>query len=159
MDDKSNMVGYYTIEARDAKTGDLIKQWKIKNLLTKINQTVRTQMLLGTYAGTVKDFEIKYLAIGTGSTTPAITDTKLANEVFRKQITQITNPSDGVVQTIVSIGSSEANYYIQEIGIFAGTSATAATNSGNLISRILFPFDKNSNIVLNIVRNDICTIN
>lgn len=157
--EKSNMVGYFDIEARDAKTGKLIRRWKIKNMLTEINQTIRTQMLMGTYAGTVNDLEIKYFAVGTGSTTPAVTDFKLANEVFRKQITQISNPSDGIVQSIVSIGSSEANYYIQEIGIFGGTGATALQDSGTLISRILFPFDKNSNIVLNIVRNDICTIN
>lgn len=157
------MQGSFLIEARDAKTGKLLKVWRLKNTLTNINRTIRSQMLMGTYTGGNNALAIKYFALGNGNTSgsnaPSPTDTRLNNEVFRKQITQITNPSIGVVQSVVSLGTQEANYSLTEIGVFCGDSATSATNSGTLLSRIAFSFQKNSNIILNIVRTDTCTIN
>jgi hypothetical protein len=157
-----SMRGQFIIEARDAHTGELIKCWHIDNTLMNINQEVRTKMLLGSYTGGNNALAIRYFAFGTGENsgenTPSPEDTKLVNEVYRKQVTQITSPSAGVVQSVVSLGSQEANYNLTEIGVFCGDAAVATENSGTLISRIAFNFQKNTNVVLNIIRTDTCVI-
>lgn len=157
MNEKAKLKGSFLIEARD-KDGRLVWAQRLDNQLMKINQTVRTQMLLGTYAGTTDALQIKYFAFGTGTAAVTVNDTQLASEQFRKVVTQSSNPSDGVVQTVVALATSEANFNIKEIGVFAGPNASSTANSGTLISRILVDIDKNSNIALNIIRTDTCTI-
>lgn len=157
MKENLKMKGHYTIEARDARTGKLVHTWEIDNLLTAVNRTIRAQMLAGEYTGDGTEIQIKYFAFGTGSTAPTVDDTQLESEVYRKQITQISVES-GVVTSVVSLGASECNYIVREIGVFCGSSATAAANSGLLISRALVFVDKNTNLVLNVIRRDICTI-
>lgn len=151
--------GNFKIQALDAPTGRVLQSWDIDNLLTSVNQDIRTQMLLGTYQGSVNDLTIKYFAFGTGTGAPTSSDTKLFEEVYRKQVTQISNPSAGVVQSVCSLGSLEANYDLTELGVFCGPEASSLTDSGIMLSHIMWNFSKNTNIVLNIVRTDTCTIN
>lgn len=150
--------GAYLITAKDASTGKILWAERFDNLLTQINQQVRVQQLLGTYTGPFDQLQLKYFAFGTGTTAPAVTDTALETEIFRKAITQVTNPAPGVVQTIVSLNTSEANFTIREIGVFAGSDATGTPGSGLLVSRVAVNIQKNSNIILNVVRTDTCTI-
>lgn len=112
---------------------------------------------MGAYSGDGSEFEIKYFAFGTGSTAPTHADRQLEAEVYRKQITQISSDG-GVVTSVVSLGAAECNYVIREIGVFCGPTASAAPNSGLMLSRATTFTDKNTNLVLNIVRRDICTI-
>ena len=148
--------GFFDIEIfRDGKLADKIH---LKNLLTTVSQTARVQQLLGTYNGGADAFEIKYFAFGDDTTPPAVSDVTLGNELFRKQITTIT-ASGGNVQSIVNLGSAEANFTIREIGVFCGTLATATANSGTLLARVAVNIAKNSNITMNIVRTDVCTLN
>lgn len=159
MKDTLNMKGRFLIRALDAKTGALLREWRMENLLTSISQTIRTQMLLGTYAGAGDELAIKYFAFGTGSGTPTASDTQLFEEVYRKQVTQLSSPSAGVVQSVCSLGSLEANYHLTEIGVFCGPEASSLPDSGVMLSHIAWDFEKNTNIVLNIVRTDSCTLN
>lgn len=149
--------GYFKITAL-TPDGTPCGIWLLKNQLTIINQTMRTQMLLGTYQGGTDILEIKYIAFGLGSTPATINDTELESEIYRKQITQISQPTAGSVQTIVQLGTNECNYNIREIGIFCGPDATEAANTGTLLSRVTVNIQKNTNMVLNIVRTDICNI-
>lgn len=158
MKEKTTMRGEYRVEARDAATGALLWVQRFKNQLTAINRTIRSEMLRGTYTGALDALQIKYFAFGTGSTPATVNDTALETETLRKQVTQMTAPAPGTVQTICSLGAEEANFLIREIGIFGGPDATTAAGSGTLISRAVVNIEKNSNIVLNIVRQDICTI-
>lgn len=158
MQEDFSLRGCYMLTAHDAKTGRLLKAWRLDNQLTAINRDIRTQMLMGTYAGAGNELTIKYFAFGDGSTPAAVTDTALENERLRKQVTQLTQPSANTVQSIVSLGSGEANFVIREIGVFCGPNATDAAGSGTLLSRVIVNVDKNSNIILNVVRSDICTI-
>lgn len=155
---KIELRGRYLIEALDATTGELLKAWRLENLLTTANQTVRDTMLAGTYTGGNDSLQIAYFAFGTGTTAPAVTDTALETEVYRKQVTQVTVQSTGSVKSLVSLGSNECNTTITEIGIFCGPSATSTANTGTLISRIAVNIVKNSNIVLNITRTDTCSL-
>jgi hypothetical protein len=156
--EKSKMKGSYLIEARDAKTNALLNAWRFDNQLTTINQTIRTQMLLGTYTGSLTALQIKYFALGTGTAAVSPSNTALGSEQYRKQITQITNPSTGVVQSVCSFGATEANFTITEIGVFCGPSAGSTSGSGTMLSRVLVNITKNSNIILNIIRTDTVTI-
>lgn len=157
MTENMQMRGRYTIEARDAVTGALLWARDVENMLMAVNRDVRVQMLLGEYEGDGSEFQVKYFAFGTGTAAPSSADTQLEAEVYRKQITQI-SAADGVVTSIVSLGAAEANYNIREIGVFCGPSAGAAANSGLMISRALVQIEKNTNIVINITRRDICMI-
>ena len=156
--DDMHLEGRYEIELRDAASGRLIKRLRLKNQLTTINQAVRAQMLMGTFTGDTDALQIAYIAVGTGTAAASASDTALGNETFRKAITQQTLASAGVVRTIVSLGQSEANGTIKEIGVFCGANANGNANTGTLLSRINVNITKNSNMVLNIIRTDICTI-
>lgn len=158
MKEKTAMRGEYRIEARDAETGALLWVQRFKNQLTAINREIRTQMLQGTFAGPLDALQIKYFAFGTGATPATVNDTALVSESMRKQVTQMTQPAAGTVQTICSLGTEEANFNIREVGVFGGPDATTAVGSGTLLSRAVVNIEKNSNIVLNIVRQDVCTI-
>ena len=150
--------GKYTFVARDALTGRELWRKRLDNQLMTVNQLVRDQMLMGTFPGPTDALQIKYLAFGTGPTPAAVTDTALETEVFRKQITQQSYPSAGTVRTIVALTDAEANFTIKEIGVFAGPDASSTAGSGTMISRVNVDIEKNNNIVLDIVRQDICTI-
>ena len=159
MKDELSLRGEYLIEVREAKTGRLIKQVPIKNTLTLINQQIRTAMLLGAASGyTMNDLVIKYFAFGTDSTPATSSDTQLGAETLRKQVTNITQTSPSTVRSIVSLGTQEGNFYIKEIGVFVGPNATGEANTGTLLSRVVVDIDKNSNLVVNVIRSDICTI-
>lgn len=159
MKDELSLRGEYLIEVREAKTGRLIKQVPIKNTLTLINQQIRTAMLLGTASSyTMNDLVIKYFAFGTDSTSATSSDTRLGAETLRKQVTNITQTSPSTVRSIVSLGTQEGNFHIKEIGVFVGPNATSEANTGTLLSRVVVDIDKNSNLVVNVIRSDICTI-
>lgn len=157
MDESIAMRGDYAIEIRDL-SGKLLDTIYVKNMLTNVSRDIRTQMLLGTYTGGNDALHIKYFAFGIGGTPAAATNTRLSNEVYRKQVTQLGAVSDGVVRSVVSLGSAECNRTIYEIGVFCGSSATSAANSGTLLSRVVVRIEKNSNITLNIIRTDTCLI-
>lgn len=151
------MRGEYLIEI--IQDGEIIARHKIKNTLTTISQTSRDQMLMGTYTATSDALQIKYFAFGTGSTPATPADTQLQTEIYRKQVTQLTNPSTGTVKSVVSLGTQEVNTIIREIGVFCGPHATSSANTGTLLSRVNVSITKNSNIALNIIRTDSAAIN
>ncbi|MEX0975033.1 MAG: hypothetical protein WD024_06795 [Bacillota bacterium] len=93
--------------------------------------------------GLVADLEIKYVALGTSNTAPAAGDVVLGNEVFRKAVTKDEAPGTGQAKTVCYVAPYEALQQIEEIGFFAGAAATAATNSGILVARVLFSRLKN----------------
>ena len=155
--DALRMEGGYIIELL-TPDGRLLERQHIKNQLTAINRDVRAQMLLGQYHRDKDALKIKYIAFGTGSTAATANDTKLVAEVFRKQVTQLVLLSPSEVRTVVSLGQNEANVHIREIGVFAGPSAYDQADSGTLLSRVVVEIDKNSNIIVNVVRTDTCTI-
>ena len=101
--EKFGLKGHYLIRIIDAGSGRVLGAWRFDNQLTEINRTVRVQMLMGNYTGALDALEIKYFAFGTGSSAVSAGDTALDAEVFRKQITQISNPNPGIVQTVDDI--------------------------------------------------------
>lgn len=95
--------------------------------------------------------QITYVAVGTGNTTPAATDTKLVAESSitgaRKAIASGgsavagTNPGE-VLVTAVLQAADAVNVQIAEVGFFGGNAATATKDSGVLIARALYSHTK-----------------
>ncbi|HWO95153.1 MAG TPA: hypothetical protein VNM45_02120 [Bacillus sp. (in: firmicutes)] len=68
----------------------------------------------------------------------APSNTTLGNEVERKTFAKVEADGTGRVKLTAIIGSADANFHIKEIGIFAGSSATSAINTGILVARVFY---------------------
>ena len=158
MNDTMTLMGEYDIIIRSALTGRELDRKHVKNQLTNISRTLRDAQLMGTYSAAADALQIKYFAFGTGTTSAKATDTALENEQFRKQITTLSNPSAGVVESVVSLGVSDANFTITELGVFCGPNATSTAGTGTLLSRVNVSIYKNDSLVVDIVRTDTCVI-
>ncbi len=65
-----------------------------------------------------------HIAIGSGTTTPSISDTALTTETLRKPFQETTGPTSGVYTMSMRIAPSEANgTNIEEIGVFDDSSS------------------------------------
>ena len=137
------------ITVRDIR-GEIIDVVEFHNLIT----TVGLNMFRDLLEGLILDGEIKELAVGSDNTAPAITDTKLGTETFRKTITAFSEPADGELKTTVYIAPPEAVGLIEEVGWFAGVGAGAGADSGILVSRVLYSRNKTALESIEIVRED-----
>ena len=82
------------------------------------------------------ELRITYIAVGTGTTAVAGTDTTLETEVFRDTIDSQGDASK-VARSTIFIGLSEANgNTLSEVGGFAGA-ASGVTDSGTMASHAL----------------------
>jgi hypothetical protein len=116
------------IELRDAKTGEIKDTRHVHNLIV----TAGKNLLLavdGT-AKYVKNFD--RIAIGTGTTDPAISDTALQTEVARSSQKTPTNPSASVYQVQHTFPAGTGTGAITEVGLFD------ANSSGNMLNRSEF---------------------
>ncbi len=87
--------------------------------------------------------KVTYIALGTSGTAPAIGDTKLGAEVFRKAVTSYTNGTTGEVIFSGYIAPGDAvGVAIAEVGWFGGTSAGAGANTGVLLAHGLYAHTK-----------------
>ncbi len=85
---------------------------------------------------------ITYVALGTDSTAPAIGNTQLGAEVFRKQVTSYTNGANGEVVISMYLSPSDLiGISVAEVGFFGGN-ATKTANSGTLLARGLYSHTK-----------------
>lgn len=92
------------------------------------------------YDGTSVD--INYLAVGDSETTVTGTETQLVNETKRVALSSKNKPQDFTVEKIFDLLDSDGALTIREIGWFVD--GTSTTNSGTLISRVLYSRDKTS---------------
>lgn len=105
--------------------------------------------------GLVTDLEIKYLAWGSSSTANSASQTTLVAEFGRKQVTEQDDGSTGELVTTTYISPSEAvGTTIEELGWFAGASATATANSGILVARVLYHRAKTTLESIQVERTD-----
>lgn len=111
---------------------------EINNVITNAGLNLLRNFL----AGDVTDGQIKYLAVGTSSASVNFTDTQLGEELFRTEFVDQNITSTGVLNSNTILLETEGVGQIEEVGIFAGSTASSATNSGIMISRILFSRNK-----------------
>lgn len=144
MIDKVGISGGYDIFI-NGKYSETVKNRLMDTVLTK---------MIGIYKGDAPDLEIFYLALGTGSTAVTDTDTTLDTEIFRTPIVTQTDVATGEILTEFIVLDSEAVGNLEEIGIFAGSTATASVDTGTLISRILWTKVKSASEEITFRRTD-----
>jgi hypothetical protein len=84
------------------------------------------------------DENVRYVAVGTDSTTPASGDSNLGAEVHRQTATFNESNATGGYDAVITIsGGTEVSpgTTITELGIFAGTDQDEGTNEGILLLR------------------------
>jgi hypothetical protein len=107
--------------------GQLVKQEK--NLIVQAGLNFLASLLINETTNSIPF----HLALGTGTTAPAATDTKLVNETLRKEVSAKTR-SANMVRLRTFFLSGEANSTHYEFGIFLA--GTATKDSGTLLNRI-----------------------
>lgn len=83
---------------------------------------------------------ITYVALGTSSTAPAVGQTQLGAESFRKAVTSYAN-GGSVGELLISMylgPGDDVGDNIQEVAFFGGGTATAAPNTGVMLARGLY---------------------
>lgn len=152
--DGGHLVGRYTIKAFDAKgnpaeftcNGNRVSVYHGKNVLTQLLFDGFFKFLNAvTDTPAYDDLNISHLAIGTGTTTPAKTDTTLETEYFRKAVSS-KSYTDDVFTAKMLMGTTEGNTTMTEIGVFAD--ATDTVDTGTLLSRIAVNITKTDSISL-----------
>jgi hypothetical protein len=144
MTDKLGVSGSYDIYI-NGKYSQTVKNRIMDTVLSK---------LVGVYKGDAPDLEILYLALGTDNTAVTDSDTQLGAEIFRAPISTQSDVNTGEILTEFIVLDSEAVGNIEEIGIFAGSTATASADTGTLVSRILWSKVKSSSEEITFRRTD-----
>lgn len=99
------------------------------NLVTTVGMAMITNNL--TSSSPTDDPQINYCAVGTGVTTPALSDTTLETETYRNLQASQTN-SGSVAYVTMFISATDDNGTYKEVGFFAN--GTASADSGVLFS-------------------------
>lgn len=142
MNEKSLLawLGRWEIIIRDRADNIIERAGLRPNLITDVGLNMFRDLL----SGAITDGEIKYVALGNGTTAPANGQAQLVSEQFRKLVTSQANQATvGELETILYVADSEANTFkTEEIGWFAGSGATGTVNSGIMIARVLYSRQK-----------------
>lgn len=138
MNEKKNWDGKYVITIKNANTGEVIKEDVIYN---RILDNALNEMAKALYDGS-NDCVVKYLALGTQTASTLNTATNLGSETFRTYRSSSTISNTGEVKNVFYILKDEAKFEIKEIGIFAGSTATATATTGIMISTVGWIYDK-----------------
>lgn len=142
--------GKYIVTVKNKATGKVTEE-VINN---RIMNTVLNQ-LSDTLLGDAPDLEIKYLALGTSNAPVSDNQIQLGAETFRTQaVNGPVRTQMGQIETEFTVLDTEAVGTIEEIGIFAGSSATASADTGTLLSRILWHKEKTNSEEITIKRID-----
>lgn len=91
----------------------------------------------------ISDLNLTHMAFGTGTTAALRSDISLSVEGFRKALSSKSFKGSKFTCKL-ALATSEANFTITEVGVFANGSDTAG--SGTLISRCNVNIEKNANI-------------
>ena len=120
------MKGELTIQVFD-KSGNLKEAKHVPNLVVSAGKTYIASRMVGT-SSTV----MGYMAIGTGTGSPAAGDTTLGTEANRQALTAFTSSTNTVTAT-ATFPAGSGTGAITEAGIFN------ASSSGTMLCRTTFP--------------------
>jgi hypothetical protein len=142
MKDKLRIKGVWTFDGYE--NGVFVGRYKKENIIVQGFYDLLWQFLREDVDGpAVSDLNLTHMATGDGTTPAAIADTLLENELFRKSIASRTY-TDDTFTCKLSLATSESNFDIREVGIFAD--GTGTVDTGTLISHASVNIPKNSNI-------------
>ena len=122
------VTGQVTITVRDAVTGRIVSEETVQNIVTTAGLVLICDLLKeDTSVG------LNFFAVGTTNTAPAVTDTTLAAEVARLNITQQSRTAAALLTVTMFLPTTAANgNTLVEIGIFDLTAA------GVMFSRAIY---------------------
>jgi hypothetical protein len=127
MDDLVKLTGVLTLTLF-AADGSILEQRDEKNLLTTVGKNYVAGAILAAASA-----PFIAMAIGTGTTAAAITDTTLQTESARAAFDSTTGPSAGAVSMVKTFGAGVGTGTITEAGILSN-----ATSGGTLLSHVVF---------------------
>ncbi len=127
-----------TMIARDPITGHIRARRKAHNLITTLAKELIARFLAEESGD---DTGITYLAIGTGTTAPAITDTTLTTETKRKAVGTPVYRVSNRLQFKGYFPSADCNVFVKEVGLFGHSTATATINTGTIFNHALLSYD------------------
>lgn len=141
-----DLISNIKIVKENTKTGEIdIRE------LHNISCTAGAESLVARMVGANRG-QVTYFAVGTGAVTggdePAIGDTTLETELFRKQIS-VRSSSGTTASFRIFFNTSEAIGSLTEIGLF-GDDATVTADSGVLFARAAESISKTSSETLTI---------
>jgi len=122
----------------------LVRQFMVKNVTTTVGRSVFAQRLVNvtTYTGVVN-----YCALGTSSTAPAVGDTQLGTETYRKALSPSTYANNiAYLETFFS--STDTNGTFEEFAFFID--GTGSANTGQMFNRFTQSVTKSATESLNV---------
>lgn len=143
--DKVTLKGVYNFTVRDAVTGEIKRTYYYENIIPTVGrQNIANNM---TAAVPASSLLINKAALGSGTNTPANTDTILQTETYRNDVASRTN-SANIGYVTAFYNATEVSGTFREIGLFAGGTATA--NTGVLMSRVAINITKSTSETLTV---------
>ncbi len=142
--------GDFNIKGFDVNTKELVEEIDKNNLL----MDAYLDGFITALSGSDPDMQIRYLAIGDGTTAVTGQDTKLSNERKRIFIANRDKTNTGELTSIWLVASTQANFEWQELGIYGGSTASATKDSGKLLARVLINIDKTVDKEYQVTRRD-----
>lgn len=140
--------GGFDVALADKLTGRIeLVRW-VPNLITDLGLAMTIDLWAGDQSA-----GWAYIAVGTDSTPPANGNTQLGAEVARKAVTF--EKRTGELLATVFFDDTEANVLIRELGLFGGSAATGAVDSGILVARAVVSINKTNQHSLTITRRDL----
>lgn len=133
---------------------------EVKEVRVVENQikSVGLNMMRDLLSGALTDGEIKYMAWGSSNTANSAAQTKLVAEFGRKAVTSQAAGATGVLTTTTYISPQEGTEAtIEELGWFAGATATATADTGIMVGRVLYSRAKTALESVQVVRTDTLT--
>ena len=143
--EKVCLKGHYKFTIRDKKTGKIKRVYEYENLIPTCGRTLLANQL--TDASPTNDPRVNYVALGTGTTAPANSDTQLETEVFRNTVASQTN-NNNIAYITGFIAATEDDGTYRECGLFADGGAGADT--GVLVSHVAINVTKSNTETLTI---------
>lgn len=123
--------GHFKFTIRDAKTKKIKRIYEYDNVICTVAKTMIANNLTATSPTNAP--RINYVALGTGTTTPAASDTILETEVYRNAVASQTNSNNIAYITGFFTATEDSGTY-RECGLFSDGSASA--DSGILVSHV-----------------------
>jgi hypothetical protein len=137
---------YEDVERAINNNDALISPW-IENLIPTVGKVAIIRRLVNATTKTNEGI-ITYGAVGTGTTTPGVSDVKLGTEYFRKILATSAYVSNKATYRLY-LTTSEGNTTLKEYGLF-GEDATGTPDSGTLFEHVAINRIKTSGITLTI---------
>lgn len=136
--------GNVRVELHDALTGDLVWSDVAQNKVPLVGRNLIRDVLIGDTALTGQP--PSHIAIGTGSSSPADTDTQLGNEVYRSVITQKSISASTIIWKFFVPANAANGYTLSEACIVNSSGLVPVMP---ILSRVTHtPFAKTPNITV-----------